>query len=83
MVVHVREHGVVDLQHKTGLVDLEILLPQRLRDREHIIPLVGIVLVGGVADAGRRDRGEEHLLYVRRGGADLRLSRSRRTLAWP
>src|SRR6478735_3664902 len=69
MVVHVREHGVVDLQHETGLVDLEILLPQRLRDREHIIPLVGIVLVGGVvADAGRRDRGEEHLLYVRRGG---------------
>ena len=27
MVVHVREHGIVDLQNETGLVDLEILLP--------------------------------------------------------
>jgi len=50
-------------------VDLEIFLPQRLRDREHIIPLVGIILVDGVvADAGRRDSGEEHLLHVRRRG---------------
>ena len=50
-------------------MDLEIFLSQRLRDREHIIPLVGIILVDGVvADAGRRDRGEEHLLHLRRGG---------------
>ena len=60
VVVHVGEHGVVDLQHQAGLVDLEIFLAQRLGDREHIVALARIVLVARVvADARRRDRGEE------------------------
>ena len=70
MVVHVGEHGVVDLQHEAGLDDFEIFLPHRLGDREHVVALVRVVLVDGVvADARRRDRGEEHVLGGRgRGG---------------
>ena len=74
MVVHVGEHGVVDLQHEAGLDHFEIFLAHRAGDREHVVALAGVVLVGGVvADARRRDRGEEHVLGGRRRGGGFQV----------
>ena len=39
------EHRIVHLQDETGVDDLEILLAQRLGDREHVVALVLVVLV--------------------------------------
>ena len=60
LVVHVRQHRIVHLEDEAGVDDLEILLAQRVGDREHVVALVLVVLVGRiVAGAGRRHRRQE------------------------
>ena len=84
MVVHVGEHGVVDLQHEAGLDHFEIFLAHRAGDREHVVALAGVVLVGGVvADARRRDAVKNTSSVGAAAAAAFRLARSRRTAAWP
>ena len=67
-----------------GLVDFEIFLAQRLRDREHVVALALVVLVlGVVADARRRDRGEEHVLDLGRCRRGLQVGEVAPDASWP
>ena len=65
-IVHVGENGVVDLKNEARIDDGEVLLPQRIRDRENVISFIRGVCIGRVvADACRRDSGEEGFFRVR------------------
>ena len=45
LIVHVGQHGIVNLQDQTGVDDLQILFAQRLSNGEDVIAIVLVVLV--------------------------------------